>query len=172
MMPRDVATRWNSTFDMLDFAVDYEAAINAITGNRDMKMRVLELDAQEWVIATQLRDTLKVSSGLFFWTRSNISFQIFKHATLFFSRDTPNISTVIPAMDLINEHLATSAGGTAFTTSVRSALAIGKRTLNRYYDKTDYSEIYRIAMGKLNAVYLAFLTINYYCMSISSSPSP
>jgi len=172
MMPRDVATCWNSTFDMLDFAINYEAAINTITGNPDMKMQVLKLDAQEWIIATQLQNTLKVSSGLFFWTHSNISFQIFKHATLFFSCDTPNISIVIPAMDLIDEHLATSTGGTAFTTSIRSALTISKQTLNRYYDKTDYSEIYWIAMGKLNAVYLAFLTTNYYCMSISSSPSP
>lgn len=149
MMPRDVATRWNSTYDMLNFSVDYKAAINAITGNRDMKMRVLELDGHEWIIAAQLRDTLKVSSHLFIRARTENSFQIFKHATLFFSRDTPNISTVIPAMDLIDEHLATSADGTTLTTSVRSALAIGKRTLNRYYDKTDYSEIYRIAMSEL-----------------------
>ncbi len=35
--------------------------------------------------------------------------QIFKHATLFFSHDTPNISTVIPAMDHIDTHLATAA---------------------------------------------------------------
>ena len=31
---------------------------------------------------------------------------------------------------------------------MRAALGIGKRTLNRYYNKTDYSEVYRIAMGK------------------------
>ena len=73
-------------------------------------------------------------------------------------RDTPNISTVIPAMDLIDEHLATSAAGTTFTASVRSALAIGKRTLNCYYDKTDYSEIYRIAMSTLD---ITLLIINF-----------
>lgn len=27
-MPRDVATRWNSTFDMLDFALRYREAID------------------------------------------------------------------------------------------------------------------------------------------------
>lgn len=32
--------------------------------------------------------------------------------------------------------------------SIKAALSIGKRTLNRYYDKTDLSEVYRIAMGK------------------------
>ena len=45
-MPRDVSTRWNSTFDMVDFTIDYQPAIDVITGNRDMKMRSLELDAR------------------------------------------------------------------------------------------------------------------------------
>jgi hypothetical protein len=85
--------------------------------------------------------------------------QIFKHATLFFSRDTPNITTVIPAMDIIDEHLATSADSIVFVTSIRSALAIGKRTLNRYYDKTDYSENYRIAMSELKWFIFAFFRI-------------
>jgi hypothetical protein len=43
MIPRDVTTRWNSTFDMLDFAVKHIAAVNAITSNRDMKLRQYEL---------------------------------------------------------------------------------------------------------------------------------
>ena len=59
-MPRDVSTRWNSTFDMVDFAIDYQPAIDVITGNRDMKMQSLELDAPEWAIAKEIRDTLKV----------------------------------------------------------------------------------------------------------------
>ncbi|KDR67829.1 hypothetical protein GALMADRAFT_146839 [Galerina marginata CBS 339.88] len=93
MMPRDVSTRWNSTYDMLEFAIQYRAAINSITGDQEMKMRELELTLEEWKIAEQLRDTLKV----------------FKHTTLYFSRDTPSISAVIPAMDHIDEHLATAA---------------------------------------------------------------
>ena len=64
MMPRDVSTRWNSTFDMVDFAIDYQPAIDVITGNRDMKMRSLELDAPEWAIAKEIRDTLKVCEFL------------------------------------------------------------------------------------------------------------
>lgn len=37
---------------------------------------------------------------------------------------------------------------------IRSALAIGKKTMNRYYGLTDDSDIYRLAMGSL-CLYLA-----------------
>lgn len=75
-------------------------------------------------------------------------FQIFKHATLFFSRDTPSISTVIPAMDHIDSYLATTIRERSISPALQGALALAKRTLNRYYDKTDLSEVYRIAMGE------------------------
>ena len=79
---------------------------------------------------------------------SNLIFiQIFKHGTLFFSRDAPNISTVIPAMDHIDEYLATACQNIKLSKAIRAALALGKETLNRYYNKTDHSDVYRIAMG-------------------------
>ena len=64
MMPQDVATRWNSTFDMLDFAVEHITAINTITSDRDMKLRKYELSEGDWDIAHQLRDVLKVCTYL------------------------------------------------------------------------------------------------------------
>jgi hypothetical protein len=60
MMPRDVTTRWNSTFDMLVFGVEYRVAINEISGDRALKLRKFELNAEEWEIAVQLRNVLKV----------------------------------------------------------------------------------------------------------------
>ena len=59
-MPRDVTTRWNSTFDMLEFAVEHITPINTITADRDMKLRKYELSESDWDIARQLRDALKV----------------------------------------------------------------------------------------------------------------
>jgi hypothetical protein len=59
-MPRDVATRWNSTYDMLNFAVNHRSAIDDITGDKSANLRKYELDDDEWIIALQLRDTLKV----------------------------------------------------------------------------------------------------------------
>ena len=45
---------------MLDFAVQHIAALNAITGNRDMKLRQYELSKDEWDVACQLWDVLQV----------------------------------------------------------------------------------------------------------------
>lgn len=63
-MPRDVATRWNSTYEMLAFAVDYRLAIDSITGDRDMKLRQYELNEDEWEAAVQLRAALKVCRNI------------------------------------------------------------------------------------------------------------
>lgn len=60
---------------------------------------------------------------------------------------------VIPAMDHIDEHLATASINKTYSPSVRFALAMGKATLNRYYDLSDCSEVYRIAMGVPLAVF-------------------
>jgi hypothetical protein len=60
LMPRDVATRWNSTFDMLDFAIQYRAGIVAMVEARGNNLRALELSDEEWKIATDLHAVLKV----------------------------------------------------------------------------------------------------------------
>jgi len=52
-------------------------------------------------------------------------------------------------MDHIDEYLATASQNVKYSEAIRAALALGKCTLNRYYDKTDHSEVYQIAMGKL-----------------------
>lgn len=66
MMPRDVRTRWNSTFDMLNFAIEHIVPINTITGNREMKLRQYELSEAEWNIVRKLQDVLKVCSYFLF----------------------------------------------------------------------------------------------------------
>jgi hypothetical protein len=66
MMPRNVTTRWNSTFDMLDFAIDYRDALDNITSEREMKLRQFELSTEDWEMAVHLRDVLKVLFVLFY----------------------------------------------------------------------------------------------------------
>ena len=82
---------------------------------------------------------------------------------MFFSRSTPNLATVIPAMDHIDEKLTNQSRDRAIEPSIHVALTIAKKTLNRYYDKTDDSEVYRIAMSKFDINYQLCSTTNRYC---------
>jgi hypothetical protein len=66
MMPRDVTTRWNSTYDMLEFALAFREALDTITSEKEMKLRKYEMDEEEWEIVRQLEAVLKVSLGLFY----------------------------------------------------------------------------------------------------------
>ncbi|KAG2335776.1 hypothetical protein BDR05DRAFT_833811, partial [Suillus weaverae] len=97
---------------------------------RDLGLQKFELNDEEWAIAEQLRSVLK----------------ILKDATLFFSRSTPNLATVILAMDLINEKLTTYSRNRQYHPSIRSSVQLAKVTLNRYYQLTDQSKVYCIAM--------------------------
>ncbi|KAG2338391.1 hypothetical protein BDR05DRAFT_850932, partial [Suillus weaverae] len=60
MMPRDVLTRWNSTFDMLEFAMKYWQALDAMTDTQKLGLGTYKLDAVEWMLVEQLCKVLKV----------------------------------------------------------------------------------------------------------------
>jgi hypothetical protein len=58
MMPCDVSTRWNSTYNMLEFAAKYHVALNIMTADCDMKLCKFELSKKEWGMATELCEVL------------------------------------------------------------------------------------------------------------------
>jgi hypothetical protein len=60
MMLRDVSTRWNSTYDMLEFTLEYHTALNTMTADQDMKLRQFELSKKEWAMASELCKALQV----------------------------------------------------------------------------------------------------------------
>jgi hypothetical protein len=60
LIPRDVITRWNSTYDMLVFCLKYKEPIDAITADKAVKLRRYELDATDWTIVEDLVSVLKV----------------------------------------------------------------------------------------------------------------
>ena len=59
-------------------------------------------------------------------------------------------------MDHINEHLTTATINNKYPLAIKAALTIGKKTLNRYYNKTDHSKVFLIAMG------MYFLTLSLF----------
>ncbi|KAJ3967637.1 hypothetical protein EV361DRAFT_480009 [Lentinula raphanica] len=73
--------------------------------------------------------------------------KILKDATTFFSTDSPSVAAVIPAMDAIDEAFASGiVQCETLSAPVCHALSIGKRTLNKYYQLTDDSYVYRMAI--------------------------
>jgi hypothetical protein len=64
LIPHDVATRWNSTYNMLRFALKYCVAIDSVTTDKSLKLRKYELDNDKWKIVGDLVLVLEVSSHL------------------------------------------------------------------------------------------------------------
>lgn len=80
--------------------------------------------------------------------------QILKQATLYFSRSSPKLAAVIPAMDHVDKEFTTySLDAALFSPPIHAALELAKKMLNRYYTRTDESHLYRIAMGKFTHTY-------------------
>ncbi|KAJ7605704.1 hypothetical protein DFH06DRAFT_1020047 [Mycena polygramma] len=117
---------------MMVFAVRYKAAINDITGDRDLNYRLYDLSNDNWLIIEDMVHTLE-------------------RATLLFSSDEKStIANVITTMDKIDDLLTStivsSSGRRPIHKQVRKALNLAKTTLNKYYSRTDTSNVYRIAM--------------------------
>ncbi|KAG2079077.1 hypothetical protein BDR04DRAFT_968563, partial [Suillus decipiens] len=128
LMPHDVATRWNSTYDMLVFALQYQAPIDHITSDKNLKQaKKYELDDDEWKIVADLITQ-------------------YKKATLFFSQDSASIAAVIPAMDKLDSKLNQQTKD-SYHPAVISAMQLAKNKMDCYWKITDLSNVYRIAMG-------------------------
>ena len=74
------------------------------------------------------------------------------------------VAHVIPTMDHINAVLRCT-GPTALNPSVKAALEFACKCLDKYYSKTDLSNVYRIAMGVWS------FRIDWISHTIHSSPS-
>ncbi|KAJ7200180.1 hypothetical protein GGX14DRAFT_372566, partial [Mycena pura] len=155
VLPRDVKTRWNSTFDMINVILQYRRPVKLFTAAAANGLRAYELSGDEWTTLEDLRDALK-------------------HATLYFSRASATLASVVPTMDKIDALLATAAElvERPLSTAIKVALLQGKHTLNRYYSKTFESRVYRIAMRTFplsTCNTLSFLTCEQLSILVTSS---
>jgi hypothetical protein len=66
MIPRDVSTRWNSTFDLLIFAKQYRKAIDTMVEEHD-DLEDLKLSRRDWKVVDELADILEVRWSPFFF---------------------------------------------------------------------------------------------------------
>ena len=67
---------------------------------------------------------------------------------MFFSRDATNIAAVIPAMDKLDDHLKSiQSTQEQFHPSILAAMKLAHKKMDRYWKRTDESDVYRIAMG-------------------------
>lgn len=60
VLPRDVKTRWNSTYDMINAALAYRRAIHEFTLDETNGLLDFVLSTEEWNILMDLRDVLLV----------------------------------------------------------------------------------------------------------------
>jgi hypothetical protein len=77
IMPRDVKTRWNSTYDMLEFAIEYRLPLDRITDECSSNLQDYDMDKKEWKLAGELRDILKVC------TTSLLAYQLLMRSSRF-----------------------------------------------------------------------------------------
>ena len=64
-------------------------------------------------------------------------------------------------MDHIDTHLATASQDLKYSLAIRASLALGKTHLNKYYDMTNHSEVYQIAMSEFLGIQFVYYIYNY-----------
>ncbi|KAG0702689.1 hypothetical protein DFH29DRAFT_804597, partial [Suillus ampliporus] len=129
IMPHNVSTHWNSTYDILNFSLNHQKAIDAMMDKRRLGLGKYELTPHEWTLVQQLHNILK-------------------DATLFFSHSMLNLAMVIPAMDHIDSvFTSTIIRKEQLDPAIYAGLRLAKHTLNHYYLLTDSSATYHIAIG-------------------------
>ena len=136
---------------MLDVAVQYRSAIDDLTANRKFALRDYEMSTDDWNIAAQLCKVLRVSVVYAIpcgHARHSKSRQVFKDATMTFSKSESNIARVLPAMQKIHDVLDTNTANSKYHPAIKSALCAGTNKLAHYKAVLNHSVVYKFATSK------------------------
>ncbi|KAJ8091977.1 hypothetical protein PM082_024212 [Marasmius tenuissimus] len=130
-LPRNIATCWNSTYDMIVAFLEYNDLITHFTEKASNGVCAFELSAEEWQTLEQLAHVLKP----------------LKEVTLSFLSSVPSLATVIPVMDGFDQIFMSGAvEDEEISPAIKAALSFGKCTLNKYYALTDNSIAHSTSM--------------------------
>lgn len=122
LIPCNVVTRWNSTYDMMKFVLAYKNVIDRITADKSLKLRKYELDNEDWGIIKDLVAILEVRVlirfGLHLATDSSLRIDIQKSNSFLLSRfsehcrcDTCNGQARLPSQPSYQEPIPSSHQG-------------------------------------------------------------
>ena len=159
VLVRAVKTRWNTVTEVLERALQMREVLaqlcdmNAFNSPKSggVQLRRYTIEDDEWEILEQLFKLLHVSLIILIISRKSNSahLQPFLYATKIMSKgDYALVHNVIPSMDILTEHLDAFKDNADLKAIIRVAAARGLEIMNKYYSRTDESEIYRNSMSK------------------------
>jgi hypothetical protein len=138
LMIRSVATRWNTTSELIGRALQLREPLNLLVNleqhnraGRGARLHRFKLSRQEWELLSQLHPLLEV----FLVATQKIS-----------QSNTPLIHEVIPIFDVLTRALDDYADDKNIFPAVRAAARRGRALLNKYYGISDESIVYRISI--------------------------
>ncbi|KIK73238.1 hypothetical protein PAXRUDRAFT_178948, partial [Paxillus rubicundulus Ve08.2h10] len=113
LIPWDVVTRWNSTYETLCFVLAYHQPVDAVMAEKKYKLQKYELDHEEWQIIKDLVSLLE-------------------QAMLFFSQDSASIAAIILAMDKLNDYL-NDATDEDYHPAIKTAMSLAQNKMDQYW---------------------------------------
>ena len=159
VLVRAVKTRWNTVTEVLERGLQMREVLGQLcdmtafnsSKSGGVQLRRYTINDEEWVILEQLFKLLHVSFITHRCDRNSdcSRSQPFLYATKIMSKgDYALVHNVIPSMDILTEHLDAFKDDANLKPIIRVAAARGLAIMNKYYSRTDESEIYRISMSK------------------------
>lgn len=131
LMPhRDNGTRWNSWYDMLDWAIErIKPAVVAVSNDEPDLANDL-LTAEEWKVLCQICDFLKG----------------FHNATKATEGRRATLDRILPTMDFLADRFEGAIDRYSYTKFMRESVQSGFTKLLKYWNKTDRSPAYIAAI--------------------------